>query len=297
MQIIAPTDFPDFLKWMPEADQILIYPNQESRAEQRIADSSLIFTLDFNNLLRAKPLTPFLQKSLATFVMIDHHQQPDTYATITYSDEKASSTCELIYNTIVSLGSQEAINKTIATCLYTGIMTDTGGFRFSMTSPQTHRVAAVLLEKGANCAQIASDVLDSYSIDRLQLLGTVLDGLTYLKEYKTAYMSVSSKILKQFNFRKGDTEGFVNYGLRIKEAELAVIFIENEEDNLIKISFRSKTTLDVNLLARTYFNGGGHINAAGGSMSISLEDTIAYFLEVLPKFLSLPNAHQPMDTL
>ena len=297
VQVIAPTDFPDFLKWMPEADQILIYPDQESRAEQRIADSSLIFTLDFNNLLRAKPLTPFLQKALATFVMIDHHQQPDTYATITYSDEKASSTCELIYNTIVSLGSQEAINQTIATCLYTGIMTDTGGFRFSMTSPQTHRVAAVLLEKGANCAQIASEVLDSYSIDRLQLLGTVLDGLTYLKEYKTAYMSVSSKILKQFNFRKGDTEGFVNYGLRIKEAELAVIFIENEEDNLIKISFRSKTTLDVNLLARMYFNGGGHINAAGGSMSISLEDTIAYFLEVLPKFLSLPNAYQPMDTL
>ena len=297
VQVIAPTDFPDFLKWMPEADQILIYPDQESRAEQRIADSSLIFTLDFNNLLRAKPLTPFLQKALATFVMIDHHQQPDTYATIIYSDEKASSTCELIYNTIVSLGSQEAINKTIATCLYTGIMTDTGGFRFSMTSPQTHRVAAVLLEKGANCAQIASEVLDSYSIDRLQLLGTVLDGLTYLKEYKTAYMSVSSKILKQFNFRKGDTEGFVNYGLRIKEAELAVIFIENEEDNLIKISFRSKTTLDVNLLARMYFNGGGHINAAGGSMSISLEDTIAYFLEVLPKFLSLPNAYQPMDTL
>ena len=297
VQVIAPTDFPDFLKWMPEADQILIYPNQESRAEQRIADSSLIFTLDFNNLLRAKPLTSFLQKALATFVMIDHHQQPDTYATITYSDEKASSACELIYNTIVSLGSQEAINQAIATCLYTGIMTDTGGFRFSMTSPQTHRVAAVLLEKGANCAQIASDVLDSYSIDRLQLLGTVLDGLTYLKEYKTAYMSVSSKILKQFNFRKGDTEGFVNYGLRIKEAELAVIFIENEEDNLIKISFRSKTTLDVNLLARTYFNGGGHINAAGGSMSISLEDTIAYFLEVLPKFLSLPNAYQPMDTL
>lgn len=297
VQVIAPTDFPDFLKWMPEADRILIYPDQESRAEQRIADSSLIFTLDFNNLLRAKPLTPFLQKALATFVMIDHHQQPDTYATITYSDEKASSTCELIYNTIVSLGSQEAINQTIATCLYTGIMTDTGGFRFSMTSPQTHRVAAVLLEKGANCAQIASDVLDSYSIDRLQLLGTVLDGLTYLKEYKTAYMSVSSKILKQFNFRKGDTEGFVNYGLRIKEAELAVIFIENEEDNLIKISFRSKTSLDVNLLARTYFNGGGHINAAGGSMSISLEDTIKYFLEVLPKFLSLPNAYQPMDTL
>ena len=297
VQVIAPTDFPDFLKWMPGADRILIYPDQESRAEQRIADSSLIFTLDFNNLLRAKPLTSFLQKALATFVMIDHHQQPDTYATITYSDEKASSTCELIYNTIVSLGSQEAINQTIATCLYTGIMTDTGGFRFSMTSPQTHRVAAVLLEKGANCAQIASEVLDSYSIDRLQLLGTVLDGLTYLKEYKTAYMSVSSKILKQFNFRKGDTEGFVNYGLRIKEAELAVIFIENEEDNLIKISFRSKTNLDVNLLARMYFNGGGHINAAGGSMSISLEDTIAYFLEVLPKFLSLPNAYQPMDTL
>ena len=297
VQVITPTDFPDFLKWVPAAQDILIYPNEERKVEQRIANSTLIFTLDFNNLLRAKPLTPLLEQSGADFVMIDHHQQPDTYAKITYSDDKASSTCELIYKTIVSLSSVEAINYEIATCLYTGIMTDTGGFRFSMTSPQTHRVAAVLLEKGANCAQIASEVLDSYSIDRLQLLGTVLDGLTYLKEYKTAYMSVSSKILKQFNFRKGDTEGFVNYGLRIKEAELAVIFIENEEDNLIKISFRSKTNLDVNLLARMYFNGGGHINAAGGSMSISLEDTIAYFLEVLPKFLSLPNAYQPMDTL
>ena len=265
VQVITPTDFPDFLKWVPAAQDILIYPNEERKVEQRIANSTLIFTLDFNNLLRAKPLTPFLEQSGADFVMIDHHQQPDTYAKITYSDDKASSTCELIYKTIVSLSSVEAINYEIATCLYTGIMTDTGGFRFS--------------------------------IDRLLLLGHVLNDLTYLEQYRTAYMYISSKTLKQFNFRKGDTEGFVNYGLRIKEAELAAIFIENEEDKLIKISFRSKTNLDVNLLARTYFNGGGHINAAGGSLHISLEDTLKYFLEVLPKFLSLPNAYQPMPTI
>ena len=297
VQVITPTDFPDFLKWMPSAQNILIYPNEESKTAQRIANSTLIFTLDFNNLLRAKPLTPLLEQSGADFVMIDHHQQPDTYAKITYSDDKASSTCELIYKTIVSLSSVEAINYEIATCLYTGIMTDTGGFRYSLTSAETHRIVATLLEKGADCTKISSQVLDSYSIDRLLLLGHVLNDLTYLEQYRTAYMYISSKTLKQFNFRKGDTEGFVNYGLRIKEAELAVIFIENEEDKLIKISFRSKTNLDVNLLARTYFNGGGHINAAGGSLHISLEDTLKYFLEILPKFLSLPNAYQPMSTI
>ena len=290
VQVIAPTDFPDFLKWMPAADQILIYPNGESKAQQRIAASSLIFTLDFNNLLRAKPLTALLEQSQADFVMVDHHQQPDTYAKITYSDDKASSTCELIYKVITALSSEQAINQEIATCLYTGIMTDTGGFRFSMTSPETHRIVATLLEKGANCTEIASEVLDSYSIDRLLLLGHVLNDLTYLPQHRTAYMYISSKTLKQFNFRKGDTEGFVNYGLRIKEAELAAIFIENEEDKLIKISFRSKANLDVNLLARTYFNGGGHINAAGGSSHTSLEDTVKYFLEVLPQFLSRPDA-------
>ena len=188
-----------------------------------------------------------LEQSQADFVMVDHHQQPDTYAKITYSDDKASSTCELIYKVITALSSEQAINQEIATCLYTGIMTDTGGFRFSMTSPETHRIVATLLEKGANCTEIASEVLDSYSIDRLLLLGHVLNDLTYLPQYRTAYMYISSKTLKQFNFRKGDTEGFVNYGLRIKEAELAAIFIENEEDKLIKISFRSKTNLDVNL--------------------------------------------------
>ena len=291
VQLIAPTDFPDFLKWMPGTEQILIYPYQEQQAAQRIASSTLIFTLDFNNLLRAKPLTPFLEQSQADFVMIDHHQQPDTYARITYSDDKASSTCELIYRTIVALTGVEAIDEQIATCLYTGIMTDTGGFRFSLTSPETHRVVAVLLEKGADCTRIATEVLDSYTKDRLLLLGHVLNELTYLSQYRTAYMYISSKTLKQFNFRKGDTEGFVNYGLRIKEAELAAIFIENEEDKLIKISFRSKTNLDVNLLAHTYFNGGGHINAAGGSSHTSLEDTIQYFLEVLPQFLSRTDAY------
>ena len=291
VQVITPTDFPDFLKWMPAAQDIFIYPNEESKTAQRIANSTLIFTLDFNNLLRAKPLTPLLEQSGADFVMIDHHQQPDTYAKITYSDDKASSTCELIYKTIVSLSSVEAINYEIATCLYTGIMTDTGGFRYTLTSAETHRIVATLLEKGADCTKISSQVLDSYSIDRLLLLGHVLNDLTYLEQYRTAYMYISSKTLKQFNFRKGDTEGFVNYGLRIKEAELAAIFIENEEDKLIKISFRSKTNLDVNLLARTYFNGGGHINAAGGSSHTSLEDTIQYFLEVLPQFLSRTDAY------
>jgi DHH subfamily 1 protein len=290
VEIVSPTDFPDFLKWLPGVENIIIFPNDEQKAKQRIENSELIFTLDFNNLLRAKPLTELLQKSSASFVMIDHHQQPDTYAEVMYSEPTASSTCELIYKFIDMLGEQNSIDKTIATCLYTGIMTDTGGFRYSLTSATTHRITAFLVDKGANCSQISSNIFESQTHDRLLLLGKALENLVYLPDYQTSYISLSSKELKQYNFKKGDTEGVVNYGLRIKEAELAAIFIENEEEGIVKISFRSKSNIDVNLLARTYFNGGGHINAAGGMSTDSLQETIEKFLKILPEFLASPDA-------
>lgn len=284
-RIVSPTDYPNFLKWLPSNEQVLVFQEDEKEALEQIQSSELIFTLDFNNLLRADTLTEALQKSKASFVMIDHHQQPDSYAKIMYSDPTASSTCEMVYKFIDSLGDRNAIDKNIATCLYTGIMTDTGSFKYSLTSALTHRIVAFLIEKGANPTQINGDVFDTFSTERLQLLGKALENLTFLPEYKTAYITLSSNDLKQFQFQKGDTEGFVNYGLKIKEAELAVIFIEEEKENIIKISFRSKNNLDTNVLARKYFNGGGHINAAGGRSEVSMEETIAKFLEILPEFL------------
>ncbi|GIZ14812.1 DHH family phosphoesterase [Capnocytophaga catalasegens] len=289
--VVSPTDYPDFLKWLPDNDSVLVFTNNSQEALNQIANSELIFTLDFNSLYRADTLTEALQASKADFVMIDHHQQPDTYAAVTYSDSTASSTCELIYKFIEKLGDVELIDQDIATCLYTGIMTDTGSFKYSLTTATTHRIVASLIEKGANPSLISTNVFDSYSIDRLQLLGKALDNLVFIEQYQTAYITLSANDLKQFNFQKGDTEGVVNYGLRIKQADLAVIFIEEENEKIIKISFRSKGNLDVNVLARKYFSGGGHINASGGRSEESLEDTLAYFLKILPEFLSLPEAY------
>jgi len=295
--VVSPNDFPEFLKWLPAVDDIIIYDNDQERAKTQIEASTLIFTLDFNSLKRADSLSGLLEKQTATFAMIDHHQAPEDYAQVTFSDPSASSTCEMVYRFIEAMGDRALINSDIATCLYTGLMTDTGNFKYPTTTSDTLRIGAFLIDQGANNSQINSLVFDTNSYNKLQLLSVALRNLVYVEEWNTAYITLTSEELQQHNHQKGDTEGFVNYGLRIKEAELAAIFIENEEDKLIKISFRSKTNLDVNLLARTYFNGGGHINAAGGSLHISLEDTLKYFLEVLPKFLSLPNAYQPMPTI
>lgn len=284
VKIVSPTDYPNFLKWLPSTSEVMLFSDNQQQALEQIQSSQLIFTLDFNNLLRADTLAEALQKSTASFVMIDHHQQPDNYAEVTFSDPMASSTCEMVYKFIDTLGGASFIDRDIATCLYTGIMTDTGSFKYGLTSAMTHRITAFLIEKGIDIARINSNVLDSYSLDRLQLLGKALENLTFVAQFKTAYITLTSDELSEFHFQKGDTEGIVNYGLKIKEAELAVIFIQ--EEDYVKISFRSKTDLDTNLFARTYFNGGGHINASGGRHNGTIQEAVDKMLEVLPVFLA-----------
>lgn len=288
--VVSPTNYPDFLKWLPADNEVLIFENSPEKSLEQLKNSSVIFTLDFNALHRADPLSETLQKLSTKFVMIDHHQQPDDYAEICFSNPKASSTCEIVFEIINNLNDLDSVNSEIATCLYTGIMTDTGGFRYSLTSARTHQIVSFLIEKGANPSFISSIVFDSFSVDRLRLLGKALENLTFIKEYNTAYISLSSEDLKKFNFQKGDTEGVVNYGLKLKEAEFAAIFIEDEKEGQIKISFRSKTDLNVNIFARKYFEGGGHINAAGGRSSLNLQETINKFLIVLPEFLASAEA-------
>lgn len=284
--VVSPNNYPEFLQWLPGNDRVLIYDNEPEKATQQIKDSQLIFTLDFNHLKRADSLSELLEKSSADFVMIDHHEQPDVYAKVTYSDVKASSTCAMVYKFIDYLGGRNQIDATIATCLYTGIMTDTGSFRFRSTTANTHKIVAFLIEKGADNAKIYNNVFDSNSYNRLQLLGQALRKLNYLDTYKTAYIVLTAEDLKKYNFKKGDTEGFVNYGLSIKEAEMAVIIIEHEGGDYVRMSFRSKDKVNVNLLAREYFDGGGHFNASGGRYQGNPEQAEAYLLEILPKFLN-----------
>lgn len=288
-QVIVPNDFPDFLKWLPGVDTVTIHEKEVEKSEQLINNAALIFTLDYNSLDRVGDLQAYLEKSDAKFVMIDHHQQPADYAVATYSDVSMSSTCEMVYHFIDSLEGSNFITAEIATLLYTGIMTDTGSFRFPSTTPVTHRVIASLLEAGANNATIHQNVYDTNSPDRMRLLGVALKNLQIFPEYKTAFITLSQKELDANNFKKGDTEGFVNYALSVKGVRFAVIFIENKQDTIVKISLRSKGNFSVNEFSRKHYNGGGHTNAAGGRSLQSLNKTISHFISILPDYTEALN--------
>ena len=284
VQVISPNDYPHFLKWLPGSEEVIIYEADTEKADTLISKAEIVFTLDFNNLSRSGSMQEALMNSEGVFVMIDHHQEPSDYADYTYSDATMSSTCEMVYRFIDKLRANKKITPEIATCLYTGIMTDTGSFRFSSTSSDTHRIIADLIDKGAHNDQIHNNVFDTNSEDKLQLLGTALQNLKMNKELRTAYISLSQDELNRHNFKKGDTEGFVNYGLSLEGIVFAVIFIEKENEDLVKISFRSKGDFDVNKFARAHFEGGGHINAAGGRSDLSLNDTIVKFNQILPQY-------------
>ncbi len=287
--VIAPNDYPDFLKWLPSEKDVLKYDSNTEKANGLIEKADLIFTLDFNALDRIGEMEAPVTNSKAAKIMIDHHPQPVNYAAITYSDVTMSSTCEMVYNLIEMLGDQDLIDIDVATCLYTGIMTDTGSFKFSCTTTRTHNVIGILIEKGANNAQIHSNIYDTFSYNQLHLLGCALKNLKMLPEYKTAYITLSQEELNTFNFKKGDTEGFVNYGLALEGIIFSAIFIENQQEGIIKISLRSKGDFSVNEFARAHFEGGGHVNAAGGRSDLTLNETVEKFISILPAYKKVLN--------
>lgn len=284
-QVVMPNDFPDFLKWMPGVETIKIFEKESDKSIDLIDNADLIFTLDFNSLDRVgDQLKEVLEKATAQFIMIDHHQQPADYAVATYSDVSMSSTSEMVYHFIEALGEEKKLTADIATNLYTGIMTDTGSFRFPATSPTTHRIIAKLIEAGASNSTIHENTYDTNSVERMKLLGIALNNLHVLPELNTAYITLTQKELDDNNFKKGDTEGFVNYALSMKGIIFAAIFIENKQESIVKISLRSKGDFSVNDFARNHYSGGGHINAAGGKSSQSLNKTITEFISILPRY-------------
>lgn len=278
-EVVVPNDFPKFLKWMPEAKKITIAEYKKKKAHDLIREADVLFILDFNAAHRAGNLVAeWIEKSKASKILIDHHQQPDGFDYV-YSDTSIPATCQMVYHFIEALGAEQELNSEIAQCLYTGIMTDTGGFRFRSTSATTHRIIAKLIEFGADPATITSNTWDNNTISRLHLLSLVLGRLEVVKEGKVAILYLKREELERYGFEKGDTEGFVNYGLSLLGARLSAFFMEDLYEDFIKISFRSKDNVDVNIFARKYFNGGGHLNAAGGKYFKSIEDTITDFKE------------------
>lgn len=283
-RVIVPNDYPRFLKWMPGNDQILNYEKENRQAKKALEKASIIFTLDFNHLGRTGQLEKPLKNLGATFVMIDHHQEPSDYAAIMYSDVSMSSTCEMVYNFIEFLGDIDSLTLEMANCLYAGIMTDTGSFKFPSTTSRTHRVVAHLIDLGADNSAIHNAVFDTNTPSRLHLLGRALNNMVILEPYNTVYITLSQEELDAYDFKKGDTEGFVNYGLTLEGIVFAVIFIENKEEGIIKISFRSVGSFLVDEFANAHFDGGGHNNAAGGKSDLSLPETVTYFKSLLDNY-------------
>jgi phosphoesterase RecJ-like protein len=264
---------------------VLVFNEEKQTAHcaALIAEADLICCLDFSALSRINEMGPYVAESKAAKLLVDHHLNPENFAQFVHWDSNAAATCELIYDLILMLGDEALIDKEIAECIYAGIMTDTGSFRHPVTSAKVHRTIAGLIERGADNSRVHKLVYDNNNEARLRMLGYILfNRLVVVKEYATAYIAITKDELKEFNSMTGDTEGFVNYALSIEGIVLAALIIDRTE--AVKISFRSTGSFSVNKFARNHFNGGGHENASGGRSELSLDETVAKFLALLPTY-------------
>ena len=278
-----PDSSPAFFEWMKGVEDVLIFEKEPELIEHKFSEADLIFSLDFNDPSRLKGMEIWYEKSGATKVLIDHHPEPKNFSDITISDVSVSSTCELLYELMKSVGGGEIIDKEIATSLFVGILTDTGCFSFNSSDPDTYFRVAELLDYEINKDEIFSLVYDNYSDNRMRLLGYVLkEKMEVIPEYNTAFISITMDELERYSFVMGDTEGFVNYPLSIRDVRFSALFIEKPDH--VKISFRSKGHFPVNLFSRKHFNGGGHLNAAGGELYSNMEETLRIFRSLLSEY-------------
>jgi phosphoesterase RecJ-like protein len=279
--VISPTNWPSFLNWMPGCDRVMDYERDTQKADGIIDEAEMVFCLDFNVLSRTKKMEPKLAASGAIKVLIDHHQQPQSeYFDFGVSDTRKSSTSEMVYDFWMSSGHSEKIDLPAAECIYAGIMTDTGSFRFPSTSASVHRLIAHLMENGLVHSPVHEAIYDNFSENRFRFIGNVLlNRMELFYEYNAALIAIPQADLVKYEIKTGDTEGLVNYPLSIEGIKLAAIIIDRGEER--KCSFRSKGTFDVNAFARKYFDGGGHVNAAGGQSKEPLETVVKRFKEAM----------------
>jgi phosphoesterase RecJ-like protein len=281
--IIVPNHFPDFLKWINGTENIYVAFNKKDRCEKLLWEADLLFCLDFNKFSRLDALGEFIMKLNVKKVLIDHHidiEEQDF--TLVLSKTPISSTCEIVYRIIWQITKKKHVSPQIAEALYAGIMTDTGAFAHSCSS-ELFRIVADLMGSGIDREKIHSSVYNSFSVNRMRLMGYCITKMEIIPEYRTAYITLTREELERFEFEPGDTEGFVNIPLSIKDIVLSVFFTESK-DNYIKLSLRSIGDFSVNDMARKYFNGGGHKNASGGKSFASLDESVSFFKSILPEF-------------
>ncbi len=276
VNVIVPNSYPDFLTWMKGNDDVVIYSNEKENARFLVNNSSIIFCLDFNSLSRINELGELINLSKSVKVLIDHHLDPVKFYDIAYHNSNASATAELIYE-LIEMINIDFLDKDIAECLYTGILTDTGSFKFPSTSSKVHRIVADLIDRGVDSSNVNGLIYDTNSLNRLKLIGFSLSKkLKLIGNNKAAFIVLTKDDLLKFKFGKGDTEGLVNYALSIMGVNMATLIVETREK--IKFSFRSIGNFSVNDFAKQNFNGGGHKNAAGGSLENKLSVALEKFL-------------------
>ena len=282
--ILAPDSVPDFLLWMVHASEIVAFDAQPDLAGYQVAQADVIVCLDFNELTRIEKLGHFVKDSTAYKIMIDHHQDPGDFADATFSFIKSNSTAELVFEFFKLAGWLKWLNSDIASSLYCGILTDTGSFKYPGVTANTHRILAELHETGINHTEIHRRIYDTNTENRLRLTGyAISEKLVVLPQFRTAYIWMTEAELKRFDYKKGDTEGLVNTALSLAEIDLAAFF--SQKDGQIKMSFRSKHNLAVNRMAKEHFQGGGHINAAGGIFEGEMTDALNKFESLLPVWI------------
>jgi phosphoesterase RecJ-like protein len=279
---IIPNNMPSFYNWMPEADKIMNAQKQFQEVKKIILEADILFLVDMTAEHRSGvDLEKFLLETTAYKVLIDHHLNPTAKCELIYSTTNTTSTCENIYHFLSEISTEQFLNKEIGTCIYTGIITDTGSLSYMCNHPEIYTLLAKLMEVGVNGEDIHREIYDNYSESRIRLLGISLNRLKLFQELRTSYTYLTREEMKSNHFRDGDTEGFANYGISLKGIIFTAFFTEREKK--IRISFRSKGDFDVNKFAQTYFQGGGHRNAAASYHFDTLENTIKYFEEVIHK--------------
>lgn len=284
VKVISPTNWASFLNWMPGVNTVIDFEEKQHLSNEIVQEADLIFCLDFNTLTRLKHLGKYIYEAKALKVLIDHHQQPQTEVfAFGESNVTKSSTCEMVYDFIMQSPNANLLNITIAQCLYTGTMTDTGSFRFASTTANVHKMVAHFKELGLNHSQIHDNIFDNFLENRLRFIGhCLLNRMEVMYEYNTALFSIPKSDLIKYDIKTGDTEGLVNYLQTIQGIKLAAIVIDRDEER--KWSFRSKDNFDVNEFARKHFEGGGHKNASGGRSSSSLQETVKHFYTVIKEY-------------
>lgn len=276
VSIVMPNPFPDFLRWLPLSQTIRFYAKHETEASRIINQAELIFCLDFNGLERLQEMQTVVRQSRADKVIIDHHLNPDkSVAQFVVSHPEACSTSELVFRLIHQLGGFDALSKAGATCIYTGMMTDTGGFTYNSSRPEIYEIISLLLTKGIDKDKIYRNVFNVYSTDRIRLTGYILyEKLQFLADNRASLFTLTREEMKRFKFIRGDAEGLVNMPLQVKGMRLSISLREDTERDVVRISLRSVDDFPCNKMAEEFFNGGGHLNASGGELPFPLEEAV-----------------------